>query len=161
VSHIEPVAVRKFERRDAHALWLVYYDAIHQTAAGDYSPEQIEAWAPSDFPLDRFTERLILLSPFVAERNGRPVGYADIQPTGYIDHFFVSPTVVRQGVGSLLMQAIHETARASGLPMLYADVSLTARPFFQHWGFVVERPSTLSVRGLELDNFRMNKTLGL
>ena len=27
------------------------------------------------------------------------VGYADVQANGYIDHFFVSPSVARRGVG--------------------------------------------------------------
>ena len=30
------------------------------------------------------------LRPLVAEEDGRVVGYADLQASGYIDHFFVS-----------------------------------------------------------------------
>jgi hypothetical protein len=30
------------------------------------------------------------IRPFVAEDEGHIVGYADIQPSGYIDHFFVA-----------------------------------------------------------------------
>jgi hypothetical protein len=40
--------VRKFRVGDEAALFRVYYSAIHQVASRDYSPVQIEAWAPAD-----------------------------------------------------------------------------------------------------------------
>ena len=42
--------------------------------------------------------------PFVAEIEGQIVGYADLQEDGYIDHFFVSGSMARRGVGSALMR---------------------------------------------------------
>ena len=41
--------------------------------------------------------------------------------------------------------------------LLYAQVSLTARPFFEHAGFTVVSELQLLVRGLALKNFRMEK----
>jgi putative acetyltransferase len=38
-------------------------------------------------------------------------------------------------------------------------VSITARPFFEHFGFVVEAPQQVTVRGVVFDNFRMRKTV--
>jgi hypothetical protein len=35
--------------------------------------------------------------PFVAERLGEIVGFADVQADGYIDQFFVVPEVAGQG----------------------------------------------------------------
>jgi putative acetyltransferase len=147
--------IRSFTEADAAALWAVYYSAIHETAAADYTAEQIDAWAPAEFDLSRWTERMRGISPFVAERNGEVVGYADLQPTGYIDHFFVSAAVNRRGIGSLLMQRILETAQSRGMESLFADVSVTARPFFEAWGFKAERSQSVSTRGVELLNYRM------
>src|SRR5690242_15293661 len=104
--------IRDFQEADASALWRVYHSAIHGIASADYSPEQIAAWAPEQFDPAKWLNRLQEIKPFVAERRGLVVAYADVQPTGYIDHFFVSPTAARQGVGSLLMQRIHDTARS-------------------------------------------------
>ena len=97
------------------------------------------------------------IAPFVAELGGEIIGYADLQSNGYIDHFFVSPAVARQGTGSMLMKKIHETALAQGIESLSAEVSVTARPFFEKWGFAVDAAQTVSIGGQTLNNFRMSK----
>ena len=106
----------------------------------------------------RGPERVRGIAPFVAERDGTIVGYADVQQSGYIDHFFVAAGATRQGVGSLLMDRIHVTALSAGLKSLFSDVSVTARPFFEHWGFEVEGRQSLVVNGVSLANFRMRKS---
>lgn len=151
--------IRQFREEDAPALWQVYVSSIHGLASADYSPEQISAWAPDDFDPKRWADRVRELSPFIAERSGHVIGYGDVQEDGYIDHFFVAAEAARQGVGSLLMGAIHDRAAAMSIGALSAQVSLTARPFFAKWGFHVERPQTLTVRGVTLDNFSMRKLL--
>ncbi|MCH7628116.1 MAG: GNAT family N-acetyltransferase, partial [Proteobacteria bacterium] len=78
--------------------------------------------------------------PFVAELDDEIVGYADIQPSGYIDQFFVSGSHPRRGVGTMLMARLHQEAISLGLKELTSDVSKTAEPFFLRHGFqVVER----------------------
>jgi putative acetyltransferase len=152
------ITIRRYRPDDAAALWGVYYSAIHHVATADYSLEQVCAWAPESIDESTWAERMCAISPFVAERDGRTVGYADVQPNGYIDHFFVASVATRQGVGSRLMEHIHSTAASAGLETLFSDVSITARPFFEHWGFEVERQQSVVVRGIELTNFRMRKS---
>ena len=57
------------------------------------------------------------------------------------------------------MRKIHDTARLRGADCLFSNVSLTARPFFEKWGFGVESPQIVQVRGIALRNFRMCKQL--
>ena len=78
------------------------------------------------------------IAPLVVEDDRVVVGYADVQVNGYIDHFFVAAAFNRQGVGSMLMQGLHDVAAQRGLESPFADVSVTARPSFQRWGFSVE-----------------------
>ncbi|KAA8701490.1 GNAT family N-acetyltransferase [Pseudomonas cannabina] len=42
------------------------------------------------------------MNPFVAVLDDHIVGYADVQASGYIDHFFVSGFHARQGIGQRL-----------------------------------------------------------
>jgi GNAT superfamily N-acetyltransferase len=65
----------------------------------------------------------------------------------------------RQGVGSLLIEKIHEEASHRGLVRLYSDVSITAKPFFIAKGFEVIKEQLIAIRGQELSNFRMQKHL--
>lgn len=150
-----PAIVRDFRPADAPALWAVFHSAIHGTARADYSPEQLAAWAPADHDPGKWAARMAGLRPFVAEAGGEIVGYADLQADGYIDHFFVARGWARRGVGSALMRHILGRARERGVVRLYSDVSLTARPFFETFGFVVEAAQQVTVRGVTLDNFRM------
>ncbi|HEY8601286.1 MAG TPA: GNAT family N-acetyltransferase [Thermomicrobiales bacterium] len=151
--------IREFRAGDEPALREVFFSAIHGTAAADYTPEQVDAWAPAEFDRERWAERMRGIAPFVAEEDGRIVGYADVQGDGYIDHFFVAATAGRRGVGSALMRMIHATAAERGITALYSNVSLTARPFFEHWGFAVEREQQPVANGVTMTNFLMRKPL--
>lgn len=151
--------VRRFRLGDEAALFRVYFSAIHEVAARDYSPEQVEAWAPADLDADLWTSRVRGIRPFVVEHGGEIVGYADVQPGGYIDHFFVSGAHPRQGIGTKLMARIHEEAKSLGLTELTSDVSKTAESFFALHGFrVIERRFPV-LRGVTLQNALMRKEL--
>jgi len=153
--------IRPFRQGDEDALRRVFFSAVHGVASKDYSAEQIEAWAPAPKGADRapWAERMRAIRPFVAEADGVILGYADVQPNGYIDHFFVAAPAARGGVGSSLMARLHEEAAVRGTACLFADVSITARPFFEKWGFAVEAQQTVAIRGVPLINFRMRKAL--
>ena len=55
------------------------------------------------------------------------------------------------------MAHIHQAAASRGITQLFADVSLTAEPFFRKSGFVVESRQLVEVRGVVLANARMCK----
>jgi len=99
------------------------------------------------------------LVPFVALAGGRVVGYADLQASGFIDHFYVAAEAGGQGVGGRLMHRILAQAAALGLAQLTSDVSLTAQPFFAHFGFEIVAHRGVDVRGVELRNAAMRKLL--
>ena len=153
------VNIRQFQIGDEAALFKVFCSAIHMVASKDYSSEQINAWAPLDLSETMWVEKYRAINPFVAEINGEPVGYADVQESGYIDHFFVSGNYPRQGIGSSLMSAIHNRAALLGIQELSSDVSLTAQPFFSKYGFNIVEHRFPEVRGVVLPNARMRKVL--
>lgn len=106
-----------------------------------------------------WAKRIQGIQPFVAEWDGSIVGYADVQANGYIDHFFVSGGFSRQGVGRALMARIHAVAAQRQLVELTSEVSLTAQPFFAHFGFQVAAHQSVVRRGVVLSNARMRKDL--
>ena len=151
--------IRRFRLGDEAALFRVYFTAIHEIASSDYSPEQLDAWAPSDLDTALWASRVQGIRPFVAWLGDEIVGYADVQLNGYIDHFFVSGAHPRQDIGTRLMARIHEEAELLGLTELTSDVSMTAEPFFALHGFkVVERRFPVR-RGVTLQNALMRKAL--
>lgn len=154
--------IRAYRPEDAIALLDVFRSAVRISAAGDYSAEQIEAWAPARVTpgmREHWRARIAAIDPFVAELDGAIAGYADLQPSGYIDHFFVHAGFARRGVGSALMAHLLEAARARGLATLESDVSRTAQAFFARFGFESIREQRPLLRGVELANARMRLSL--
>jgi putative acetyltransferase len=153
------LTVREFRDGDEVALYAVFHSVIHRVAVRDYTAEQVAAWAPEQPELARWTDQMRAIRPFVVEEDQRIIGYADLQPSGYIDHFYVSGPNARRGVGRALMQRIHARAEELKLAQLFADVSLTAEPFFERFGFHVAERKLAEVRGARLVNARMVKDL--
>ncbi|MBK1690197.1 GNAT family N-acetyltransferase [Rubrivivax gelatinosus] len=151
--------IRPFRIGDESDLFAVFHSSIHGLAARDYSADQINAWAPDNLDQDVWRERMQGISPFVVEHDAQIVGYADIQPDGYIDHFFVSAKFARMGVGRMLMQHLHVVAAERSIATLCSDVSRTAQPFFERFGFLVVEQRAPIIRGVVVPNLLMHKTL--
>jgi putative acetyltransferase len=153
------ITLREFRLGDAPALRTVFESAIHGVAIRDYTPAQVDAWAPREHDAADWAEHLQDLAPFVALLDGAIAGYADLQPSGYIDHFFVSAAAGGRGVGGALMRRLLARAGELGLAELTSHVSLTAQPFYAHFGFEIVEQRVERINGIELRNAAMRKTL--
>lgn len=153
------ITVREFQPVDAPALREVFESAIHGTARRDYTRLQVDTWAPRDHDPVAWAARMKGILPFVALVDGRIAGYADLQTSGHIDHFYVAAEAGGQGVGGRLMLRILAQAETLELAELTSHVSLTAQPFFAHFGFEVVEHRVFDVRGVEMRNAAMRKPL--
>jgi putative acetyltransferase len=155
----ETACIRRYKPGEEAALFDIYFTAIHLVASRDYTAEQVQAWAPRDLDAALWKNKMREISPFVAELNGELVGYADVQSTGYIDHFFVSGNHPRRGIGSLLMARIFAEASSLGVASLTSHVSRTAQPFFAKFGFIVMAQRSPEIRGVIVPNALMSRRL--
>ncbi len=153
------IELREFQAGDAPALRAVFESAIHGTARRHYSQLQVDTWAPRTYDAAAWAAKLQALAPFVALLDGAIAGYADVQPSGYIDHFYVASTAGGQGVGGALMRRILARAEDLQLAELSSHVSLTAQPFYAHFGFEVVEHRVFDVRGVQMCNAAMRKRL--
>lgn len=151
--------IRPYRSGDAAALHAIFFAAVRATACNFYTAEQTRAWAPDEFDLELWTAKIEAIRPFVAILGEEMLAYADVQRDGYIDHFFVSPRHSRQGIGSALMARLQQSALASGTKALYSNVSLAAQSFFLSHGFRIVERQRVTIRGVALDNARMEKLL--
>lgn len=153
------VSTRTFQPGDASALLDLFRDTVRRVNARDYSPEQIAAWAPEDVDIDRWRDRFLGRFAVVAEAEGQIAGFAELEPDGHIDRFFVSADHQRIGVGRALLDAITAEAWRLQLDRLLVEASITARPFFESHGFVLVEAQVVHLRGADFRNFRMAKSL--
>lgn len=151
--------IRRFRIGDERELFEVFHSAIHIVESRDYTPEQINAWAPVSLDQELWARKMRDIKPFVAEIDEMIVGYADVQPSGYVDHFFVSGFHPSQGIGKLLMLTLHGEAVSLSLTELTSDVSRTAQPFFEKFGFGIIERRAPELRGVVVPNALMRKVL--
>ncbi|MBC5853361.1 GNAT family N-acetyltransferase [Vibrio metschnikovii] len=151
------IEIRKYQESDALDLWAIFYHTVRNVNLRDYSQAQVEAWAPDGFSSEIWQRKMNLLSPFVAEIDGKIVGYSDLQENGLIDHFFCHHEHQGRGVGRQLMEHVLRMGKLQGITRFYSEVSITARPFYERFGFNVIQEQTIEVRGQKLCNFVMEK----
>jgi putative acetyltransferase len=154
------ITIRKYQPSDARSLVDIFYNTIHKINIRDYTLEQINAWAPESFlDLDGWTKKWSKSAPYVAELNKQIVGFAEFDETGFIDCFYVHHEFQGKGIGSALMMAIHKEAEAKHVRKIFADVSITAKHFFECNGFIVVKEQLIEKRGATLKNYKMEKLL--
>lgn len=151
------IRVRKFNKGEEQKLWLLKVNTIKSVNIKDYSKEQINAWAPDEYNAQRWETRVQNMDPFIAEIAGKIVGFADIQDDGYIDHFFCHKEFQGQGVGKVLMQCLVNKCKDQSITRVYSQVSITAKPFFEMFGFKVVKQQTMGIGNQTLNNYLMEK----
>lgn len=72
-----PFSLRQFEPADAHACQQLFLDTVHRVNVRDYTPRQLEAWAPSEIDSTAWARRFAGRFAYVAVEAGRLVGFTD------------------------------------------------------------------------------------
>lgn len=159
--HTVTVQLRPYEAKHAPATLAIFVDAVTQTGAADYLPEQIQAWAsPGQRNPETWHQEMLARSSFVALVEGTVAGFSDVTSDGFIDMLYVAPKFQRRGIASALLAEAERRARSLGASELSADVSITARPFFAHHHFHITQTQHPVRGGVALKNYRMCKSLG-
>ena len=153
------IHIRRFAKGEELALRQVFFETIRRINSRDYSEEQVTAWAPDVYDKTDWVSRIQSINPFIALIDDQIVGYADVQRDGYIDHFYCHWRFQGRGIGKALMGKLLQEASTLTLSRLYSHVSLTAKPFFEKYGFRKMKEQQVEVRGEQLTNFVMEKLL--
>jgi putative acetyltransferase len=153
------LSIRKYQQGDEFELRELFFNTIRNVNIKDYSESQVQAWAPDIYDKSAWSERISSINPFVAVLGSEIVGYADVQNDGYIDHFFCHWNHQGKGIGKALMQVLIKVGEKEGISRFYSDVSITAKPFFEHFGFQIMKNQQVEVRGQVLTNYAMEKAV--
>ncbi|MEM7174690.1 MAG: GNAT family N-acetyltransferase [Chlamydiota bacterium] len=134
----EKISIRNYQSEDVQALAEIYYNTIHRVNIQHYTEEQVNAWAPpSSLETKGWAKKFLKLKPIVATVLEKIVGFAEFEPNGHIDCFYCHDEWIGKGVGSALMKEILQRAKNNHIHLIFAEVSITAKPFFEKWGFRV------------------------
>lgn len=151
--------IRPYQPGEEARLRAIFHSAVHGLASRHYTAEQLRAWAPAEYDESLWEQRMRANQSWVAEVDGELAAFSDLQPSGYIDMFFVAAPYAGRGLGGALLRHMFELAAQRRIAVLRSDVSLTAEPLFTRNGFTVETRNQVAVRGEVLVNATMCKVM--
>lgn len=150
--------IRKAKNEDIDSIRKLFRETIQVVNSRDYTPEQLACWAEKGSSNEIWQTRIKEQHFIVAEKPTHIVGFCALRPDGYIHSIFVHKDYQREGIARSLLMEIEEYARKNNIKELTADVSLTAKPFFEKNGYKVMYRQTVDI-GVTMDNYHMNKIL--
>lgn len=151
--------IRRFQSADAGQIAQLFHDTIRTVNLGDYTEQQVKAWAPDDIFFRDWEAKCSGKFTLVAETDGVIAGFSELDEDGHIDCFYCHKDFQGQGVGRLLYNGIELEAKNRGLARLFVEASITAKPFFMKMGFTIVKEQIVEVRGTEFTNFLIEKYL--
>lgn len=155
--------IERYSEEHTMQLIRIYHDTIHNVNKVDYTPEELEAWAPSDEvtkeSYQKDVNRWKKINPFVVTDDDLVLGFAELEEKGHINCFFVHHLHQGKGVGSMLIDACIDEGKILGYDKIFAEVSITAKPFFLSKGFIYIRPEISKINGVDIKYFVMEMQL--
>jgi putative acetyltransferase len=151
--------LRPFLADDLPMLAAIFAASIEELTGDDYSEQQQQAWmAAADD--EEFGRGLASDLTLIATLDGAPVGFASLRGTDHIRMLYVHPAVSRQGVATMLVDALEKLAAGRGAKSLSVDASDTAQGFFAKRGYTAQQRNSVTINDEWLANTTMKKTLG-
>lgn len=152
--------IRVALQSDTVELKQVFQNTVLAINRRDYSQAEVEDWASCGDNLANI-EDMIKTHYFIVAVNQQSeiVGFSSITPQGYLHSMFVHKDFQGKGIATVLLNEIEQYAITNGIVRITSEVSLTARPFFEKRGYIVEEEQKRKANQLSLTNFWMAKQM--
>lgn len=146
--------IRRYQASDCEETAELFYDTVHCVNVGDYTKEQLDAWATGELDLAQWDLSFREHYSIVAVEDEMIIGFGDIAQTGYLDRLYVHKDYQRQGVASALCDQLEQ---AFAIEKIVTHASITARPFFENRGYEVVKAQQVIRENCTLTNYLMEK----
>ncbi|MDD3797202.1 MAG: GNAT family N-acetyltransferase [Lachnospiraceae bacterium] len=148
------MVIRKYRSSDCRYLAKLFYQTVHAVNAGDYTKEQLDAWANGCVDLEKWDKSFSEHDTIVAVENDVIAGFGDMDKLGYLDRLYVHKDYQNQGIATAICEKLEQSVDADKITV---HASITAKPFFEHRGYKVNREQQVIRDGVYLTNFVMEK----
>ncbi|MEH1844487.1 MAG: GNAT family N-acetyltransferase [Nostoc sp.] len=151
--------LRIYEIADTEEIMKLFYDTVHEVNIHDYTEEQVDAWAPANMDIDVWIKDLGSKFTYVAEEQGKIIGFGELEANGHIDRFYCHQDFQRKGIGKKILEQLELKAKVLKIEKLFTEASITAKPFFESQNFIVVKQQEVKRRDQKLINFVMEKSI--
>jgi len=151
--------IREAKQNELDEILNLFTETISEVNNQDYSLSQIEAWSSGARDKERWLSKIDEQYFLVTEEEGTITGFASITNKGYLDTMFVHKNHQRKDIAKTLITALIDYAKQNQLEEITTEGSVTARPFFEKYGFKVIKKQKVNRKGIEIANYKMKKRL--
>ncbi|MBG1263360.1 GNAT family N-acetyltransferase [Nostoc commune] len=151
--------LRIYEIADTEEIMKLFYDTVPEVNIHDYTREKVDAWAPANMDIDVWMKGLVSKFTYVAEDQGKIIGFGELEANGHIDRFYCHKDFQRKGIGKKILEQLESKAKSLKIEKLFVEASITAKPFFESQSFIVVKQQQVERRGQKLINFIMEKSI--
>jgi putative acetyltransferase len=153
------MTIRKALPADLTGITRLFYVSINKVNSKDYTQEQVETWASAALDLEYWQQKLETLHFWVADEESELLGFVSMAEDGYLDHIFVHDQHQNEGIATDLLATLEQAAQELNISRVFADVSITAKPFFEKRDFILVKENRKEFKGVVFVNFTMEKFL--
>ncbi len=148
---------RQAKSDDLEEMQNLFVETVKNTCRNDYNKNQINAWITSVENKEKWKSILANQYVLIAETDKKMVGFGSLKNGNYIDLLYIHKDFVREGIATLIFEKLKVESLKFDFDTLTADVSKTARPFFENKGFQVIRENKNKINGVNIINYHMSQ----
>lgn len=149
--------LRSYTPKDCEEIISLFYNTVHCINCKDYTKEQLLVWAPNTIDPSTWNRSFLEHQTLVAIEEEQIVGFADLEEPNYLDRLYVHKDYQNRGIATLLCDKLEQTACSYKATDIETHASITARPFFEHRGYIVQKEQQVNRQGILLTNYVMRK----
>lgn len=128
--------LRLYLSADLEQIVRLFTDSVHHVGSSYYSPEELEAWAPSYPDMERWRGLLAGKYTLVAELDGKITGFGSLSEDGAtVDLLFTHHEHQKEGIGTQILDALEKESATRGNEEILLTTSATAWKFYQNRGY--------------------------
>ena len=152
--------IRQATEQDIPALQELFHNTVLYVNSKDYTQEETADWASCGNSMEHWKELLAKHHFIVAlDNQGKIIGFSSMNAEGYMHAMFVHKDRQGKGVATRLLAEAEKMAREYEVQKIWAEVSITARPFFEKHGYRIIKEQKAKANRLYLTNYVMEKTI--
>ncbi len=149
--------LRAYQSSDLPALGQLFYQTVHIVNAKDYTPEQLQAWAPAPIAPASWHETFLHTFTQIAIFQNEIVGFGNIEQTGYLDCLYVHHAHQSCGIATAICDKLEQYVMQQGVQQITVHASITAKSFFQKRGYDSIQEQLVKRHNVFLKNYKMQK----
>lgn len=149
------VKICRYSHNDISEICNMFCDTVRNINKRDYTPEQIDAWA-GGIDKDKWNKSLSEHYSLEVKVLGKIAAFGDIDGE-YLDRLYVHKDFQGLGYGKMILDSLEEHAIQSGYRKIRTCASITAKGFFEKYGYRVIRRQQVERKDVLLTNYVMEK----